>query len=73
MLLPQPEEWTADIRSRLTTNHISYSDLAEEYGVHASGMSRWLTNKVEPRLSTMHGIESALTALLARGAAEALV
>lgn len=68
MLLPKPEEWTADLRRRLKEDNISYTDIAEEFGVHPSGMSRWLTDKVEPRLSTMLGIESAYAALKARKA-----
>lgn len=70
MQLPTPEEWTADVRRRLASNNLFFTDLGREMGVHPSAVSRWLTNKVEPRLTTMLEVESALAALVA---AEALV
>jgi predicted transcriptional regulator len=66
MLLPTPEEWTADVRSRLKEADISFTDVGNEIGVHASGISRWLTDKVEPRLSTMIKIEKGIAAIQAR-------
>lgn len=73
MLLPKPEEWTADVRRRLKEHSLSYTDVGNEMGVHASGISRWLTDKVEPRLTTMLEIEGAIAALIERKQAEALV
>lgn len=66
MQLPTIEEYLKDLRARLDADNISYTALGEEMKVHASGVSRWLTGKVEPRLSTIHQIEAAYAAILAK-------
>lgn len=69
MQLPTIEEYLTDLKARLSAHNITYTEVGVEMGVHASGISRWLTAKVEPRLSTIHEIEKAIVAILAKRAA----
>jgi predicted transcriptional regulator len=65
MQLPTIEEYLTDLKARLAASNITYTEVGVKMNVHASGISRWLTGKVEPRLSTMHEIEKAVAAILA--------
>jgi predicted transcriptional regulator len=66
MQLPTIEEYIADLKRRMEADDITGTAIAEEMGIHASAFSRWLTLKVEPRLSTIAEIEAAVTAILAK-------
>lgn len=70
MRLPSPEEYLSDLKGRLTAEKISNTELGNEMGIHASAVSRHLTGKVEPRLSTINKIEAAVAAILAKRIAE---
>lgn len=70
--LPKLEEWLADLARRLKEHDVPLLAVADEMGIHASQLSRWIHGKVEPRLSTMHKIDEAVAKVVEKRAAEIL-
>lgn len=65
-LPPDGVPYIDDLKRRLAALEISHNAVAREMGKTHSQFSRWTTGRVEPRISTVQEIESAIHRIVSR-------